>query len=72
MGVANPPDILQHNTNELFHEFGFIHTYIDEILILIKGDWTYHVYKLELIPNKLKEKGIRYNIENYFFEKIET
>ena len=26
---------------------------------------------MELMLNKLKEKGIKFNIENYFFEKIE-
>ena len=32
-------------------------------LILTKGYWTYHVNKLELTLNKLKVKGLKYNIE---------
>ena len=38
MGVANLPDILQQKMNELFHGFEFIRAYIDDILILTKGD----------------------------------
>ena len=32
--------------NDLFHGFEFIHVYIDKLLILTKGDWTYYVQKL--------------------------
>ena len=56
MGVANPPNILQQKMNDLFHGFEFIHACIDELLILTKGDWTYHAQKLELTLNKLKGK----------------
>ena len=53
MGIANHPDIFQHNMNDLFHGFEFICEYIDEIFILTKGYWTYHVQKLELIKKDL-------------------
>ena len=46
MGVANSPDIFQQKINDLFHVFEFIHAYIDDLLILTKGDWSYHVHKL--------------------------
>ena len=49
--------------NDLFHEFEFIRAYIDDLLILTKGDWTYHVHKIELTHNTLKEKGLKCNIE---------
>ena len=45
--------------------------YIDELLILTKGGWTYHVQKLELTLNKLKVKGLKCNIEKSFFGKTE-
>ena len=44
--------------NDLFHGFEFICAYIDDILILTKGDWTNHLQKLELTLNKLKEKDL--------------
>ena len=58
MGVVNFPDIFQQKMNELFHGFESICAYIDNILILTKGDWTDHVHKLELMLNKFKEKGL--------------
>ena len=54
MGVVNSPDIFQHKMNDLFHGFGLISAYIDDLLILSIGDWTYHVHKLELTLNKMK------------------
>ena len=38
---------------------------------LKKGDWKYHVQKLELTLKKLKEKGLKCNIENYFLGQTE-
>ena len=48
--------------NDLFHEFKFIRAYIYDSLVLTKGDWTDHVYNLELTLDKLKEKGLECNI----------
>ena len=71
MGVANSPEIFQQNMNDLFHVFGFIRSYIYDILILTKGYWTDHTQKLELTLNKLKEKGLKFNIERSFSGKTE-
>ena len=53
--------------NDLFQVFGFMCTYIDELLKLTQGNYIYHVQKLELTLNQLKESGLTCNIENYFF-----
>ena len=37
-----------------------------------KNDWTDHVEKLELTLNKLKERGLKYNTEKYFFGTIDS
>ena len=71
MGVANSPDIFQQKMNNLFHGFGFIRAYMDDMLILTKGDWTDHIQKLESTLNKLKEKGLKCIIEKYFFGQTE-
>ena len=42
-GVTNSPDIFQQKMKDLFHEFEFIRAYMDELLILTKGDFTYHI-----------------------------
>ena len=46
MGVTNSTNIFQHKMNDSFHGFEFICAYIYDLLIFIKGYWTYHVQKL--------------------------
>ena len=45
-GNSNSLDILQHNINDLFHEFELICMYIYDVWILTKGYWTHNVQKL--------------------------
>ena len=56
--------------SDLFRGFEFIRAYIDELLMLTKVDWTDNVQKLELNLKKLKGKGLKCNIEMYFFGNI--
>ena len=71
MGVANPPEILQHKMNDLFHGFEFIRVYIYDLLILNKGDWENHIHKLASKINKLKVEGLQCNIEKSLFGQTE-
>ena len=71
MGVSNSPENFQQKMNDLFHGFEFIRAYIDDILILAKGDWTDYIQKLELTLNKLKGKIIKCNIDKSFFGQTE-
>ena len=71
MEVANSPDIFQHKMNDLFHGFKFIRAYIDDLLILKKGDWTNHLQNIEVKLIKLKVKGLKCNIEKSFFGQTE-
>ena len=57
--------------DDLFHGFEIIRAYIDELLILTKGYWTYHLQNLELTRDKLKGKGIKCNIEKSLFGQTE-
>ena len=57
--------------DDLFHGFEFISAYIDELLILTKGYWTYHLQNLELKRNKLKVKVIKCNIKRSLFGQTE-
>ena len=68
MRADNTQDILLQKTNDLFHEFTFIGASIDNILILTEGDCKDHVQKLESMINKLKVKGLKYNIKKSFFK----
>ena len=62
MGVSTPPENFQQKMNDLFHGFEFISAYIDELLILKKLNWKYHVHKLELTLNKMNEEVLKCNI----------
>ena len=53
----------------MFQIIGFICSYIDDLLILPKVDLKYHVQKFVLTLNKLKERGLKCDIENVFFGK---
>ena len=55
--------------NGLFHGFQFICAYIDENLVLTKGECTDHLEKLELTLNKTKEKVLKCNIEKSLFRQ---
>ena len=55
----------------LFQGFEFIRVYIYELQILTEGPGTDHLQKLELTLNKLKESGLKFNIETSFFEIIQ-
>ena len=57
MGVSNPSDTFQDKMNKMFRGFEFIRAYIDELLIITKGDWSNHLEKLEQTLQKLKDNG---------------
>ena len=68
MGVSNSPDIFQQKTSDLFNGFLFIYAYIDDLLILTKGDRTDHVQNLVLTINRLDLKGVSlYTNQNGIF-----
>ena len=54
--VANSPDLFQKRRNDLFRGFECIRAYIDDLLILTKVYWTYHILWLQLRLNKLERK----------------
>ena len=51
MGLCNAPDIFQEKIADLMQDFGFVRTYIDDVLVFSTGSYEDH---LEIIPpNKL-------------------
>ena len=47
MGVCNEPAIFQENISELFKVFNTVSTYIDDILLVTKHDFSYHLKAIE-------------------------
>ena len=54
-----------------FRGFEFIRAYIDELLIITRGDWSDNLEKLELNLQKIKDNGLRCNKEKSFFGQTE-
>ena len=44
--------------------------YIDDLLIITKVDWSNNLEKSELTLQKLKDNGLKCNIEKSFFGQI--
>ena len=59
MGVSNSLEILQEKMNEIFCGFKFIQAYIDDLLIITKGDWSDCLEKPEQTLQKIKDNGLK-------------
>ena len=62
MGVYNSPEMFQDKMNEMFRRIEFIREYIDELLIITKGDWSDRLNILELVLKKLRPNRLKRNI----------
>ena len=47
MGISGAPDIFQEKVSELFQGLDFVRAYLDDILVISKGDWSRHLIHLE-------------------------
>ena len=52
---------------KMFREFGYIRSYIYDLLIITKGDWYDHLNKIKRFLENLKYNGIKCNIKKSFF-----
>ena len=55
---CNSPDIFQDKMNKCFCGFKFIRAYTNDLLIITKGDWYYHLKKLEQVLKISKKTGL--------------
>ena len=82
MGTAVSPDIFQAKMNMLFNELEYVRAYIDDLLIITKGerpqdyvetevdrdnDFHDHLSKLEVVLGKLQAKGLQVNVRKSNF-----
>ena len=63
MGKCNSPDIFQDDMNKMFRGFEFIRAYIDDLLIITQGDYSYHLNKLKRVLQNIKDNRFKLNIE---------
>ena len=53
----------------MFRGIEFIRAYIDDMLIITKGDWSNHLNTLELVMKKLTANRLKCNTTNSFIGK---
>ncbi len=57
MGLANAPDIFQQVMTDILGDLDFVIIYIDDILITSNGTYKDHLEKLEIVLQRLEQKG---------------
>src|SRR5688572_13986952 len=71
MGLCNSPDIFQEKMGELMAGLDFARAYLDDLLIISKGDFNQHLDQLEVTLTRLSEAGLRINASKCSFCKTE-
>ena len=69
MGLANSPDIFQEKMGDLFADLENARAYIDNLLVLTKGNWEEHLAKLDKVLTRLFRAGLKVNIKKSFLGK---
>ena len=67
MGLCNSPDIFQEKTSELMVGLEFARAYIDDLLVVTKGDLQTHLNQLEQVLTRLSEAGLKVNASKSHF-----
>ena len=71
MGLCNSPDIFQEKMSNLLLDLEYCRAYIDDLLILSKGDWGQHMEHLDTVLTRLEQAGLKVNAKKSFFGKPE-
>ena len=69
IGLSNSLDVFQEKMGDLFSDLENVKAYIDDLLVLTKGDWEDHLAKLDEVLTSLSKAGLKVNIKKSFFGK---
>ena len=61
MGIACSPDIFQSKMSDLMMALEYVRTYLDNLLIISKGNLIDHLFKLMMVLIKLQMAGLKIN-----------
>ena len=61
MGMCASGDIFQAKVDELLGDIEIIKTYIDDIIVLGKDSFEYHIDQLRVIFGRLRAAGLKIN-----------
>ena len=67
MGLCNSPDIFQEKMSELMVGLEFARAYIDDLLVVSKGNFETHMQHLEQVLTRLAEAGLKINASKSSF-----
>jgi hypothetical protein len=67
MGISCPPDTFQEKMSDLMQHLDFVHTYLDDFLVISSGTLDDHFGKMEVFFKLLSDKGLRVNAEKSTF-----
>ena len=69
MGLCNSPDIFQEKMSELIAGLEFARAYLDNLLIISKGNFNEHLMQLEAALTRLSEAGLRSMLQKAHFAR---
>ena len=67
MGLKISADVFQGELGNLFADSEFVLVYIDDLLILTKGDFQDHIDKVRIVLQKLNDMGLQVHPEKSKF-----
>ena len=61
MGLSISADVFQNQMTKLFEGLDFVLVYIDDVLIVTKGDFKDHLEKVDVVLTRMKKSGCNWN-----------
>ena len=71
MGLCNSPNIFQEKMSELMVGLEFARAYLNDLLLITKGDFDEHLVQLEQALTRLPEAGLKINASKSSFCQTE-
>ena len=71
-GICTAPDIFQEKMSEIFDGFDDVRAYLDDLLVLTKGNLDDHLNRLAAVFTKLRAAGLKVNAPKSFFARAEV
>ena len=67
MGLCVSPDVFQEKMSDLMVGLEFARAYIDDLLVVSKGNFETHIQHLEQVLTRLAEAGLKINASKSSF-----
>ena len=72
MGLKISVDVFQREMTKLFSNLDVILIYIDDILVVTKGDFQDHLEKLQIVLERFRKQGMQLNGKKSYFATQEV